>query len=87
MKKWRLFILVILIGITFVSAINLDVEVKPISDSYIVELEKPAEFDLIIQNLGNSTNFEIYSASSSKPTGAWSLSIWITQWARSSSVP
>jgi len=47
--------------LNLISAINLDVSINPISDSIIIELDKPATFDLTIRNLGESSNFEIYS--------------------------
>lgn len=62
MKKTILIIFMsILLSISFISAINLDVSVKPISDSYIIELNQPAEFDLVIKNNELADTFEIYS--------------------------
>ncbi len=46
--------------LSYVSA-AVEVSVKPISDSYIIELNEPATFDLVIKNLGESDFFEIYS--------------------------
>ncbi len=54
-------IAIFLLSLNLVSAINLDVSVKPVSDSYIIDLNKPAVFDLIIKNLGDTDEFEIYS--------------------------
>ncbi|MFA5259202.1 MAG: hypothetical protein WC979_07300 [Candidatus Pacearchaeota archaeon] len=51
----------IFLSISFVSAISLDVSVKPISDSYIIDLNQPAEFNLVIKNNGLADTFEIYS--------------------------
>ena len=51
----------IILTLNLISAINLDISVTPISDSIITELDKPAIFDLTIRNLGESSNFEIYS--------------------------
>lgn len=44
-----------------VSAINLDVIAKPISDVYVIELNEPAVYELAITNLENDDSFEIYS--------------------------
>jgi hypothetical protein len=63
-KRALLSILVItLINILTISAINLDISSKPISDAFIVELDQPAKYELTIRNLGeNDTNpFEIYT--------------------------
>ncbi|VVB78848.1 Uncharacterised protein [uncultured archaeon] len=51
---------IVLVSLSFVSA-AVEVSVKPISDSYIIELNEPATFDLVIKNLGNNDYFEIYS--------------------------
>lgn len=62
MKRTILMIFMgILLSISFISAINLDISVKPISDSYIIDLNQPAEFDLVIKNNGLADIFEIYS--------------------------
>lgn len=62
MKRTILMIFMsILLSISFISAINLDVSVKPISDSYIIDLDQPAKFDLVIKNNGPMDGFEIYS--------------------------
>jgi len=62
MKRTILMIFIsIFLSISFVSAINLDVSVKPISDSYIIDLNQPADFNLVIKNNGPSDSFEIYS--------------------------
>ena len=44
-----------------VLAIDLEVSSKPIQNSYIIDLNEPAVFDLTIRNLGESDSFEIYS--------------------------
>jgi len=44
-----------------VSAINLEVSSKPISNSFIIDLNEPATYELTITNLGESNNFKIYS--------------------------
>jgi len=54
-------ILIVLISLNSVLAINLDISTKPIQDSIILELNKPATFELTIRNLGEDDNFEIYS--------------------------
>ncbi|MEK6914219.1 MAG: hypothetical protein AABW83_01070 [Nanoarchaeota archaeon] len=63
MKKSVLQFLVALIflNITLISAINLEVSSKPISNSFVVELNDPVIFDLIIKNLGEKDSFDIYS--------------------------
>jgi len=62
-EKAGIFILIaiILISITQISAINLEVTAKPISNAYIIDLDKPATFDLTIKNLENDDTFEIYN--------------------------
>ena len=50
----------VLVLLSFVCA-SVEVSVKPISDSYIIELNEPASFDLVIKNLGSNDFFEIYS--------------------------
>jgi len=62
MKRVILMIFIgILLLISFISAIDLDISVKPISDSYIIDINQPTEFDLVVKNLGPSDSFEIYS--------------------------
>lgn len=60
-KKVILIVGIILINIISVLAINLEVTSKAISNSYLIELNDPAVFDLIIKNLDKSDNFQIYS--------------------------
>ncbi len=66
MKKLHVFVMgiillsLILFSLGFVSA-ALEVSIKPVSDSYIIELNEPATMDLIIKNLGGSDSFEVYS--------------------------
>ncbi len=56
------FLLVILsLNLFLISAINLDISAKPISNSVIIDLNEPAVYELIIRNLGETDNFEIYS--------------------------
>lgn len=62
MEKRILIILSMIMLIPIVSAINLDVSVKPVSDSFIIEFSKPAVYDLVIKNNGNADRFRIYSA-------------------------
>jgi len=66
MKKRNGFVIVLflisLVFLTgFVLAIDLDVDVLPSSNSVLIDLEKPAVFDLIIKNNDVSNSFEIYS--------------------------
>jgi hypothetical protein len=63
MKKKDIFVLflAILLSLNLISAINLDVKAEPVSNTVIVDLDKPAIFDLTISNLGDSSEFEIYS--------------------------
>jgi len=62
MKKWTLITLfIILLNTVVISAINLEVSSKPISNSYIIDLDEPAVYELTIKNLGEKDNFEIYS--------------------------
>ena len=64
MKKQVLLItiwLIILINLVQILATNLDVSAKPISNSYIMELDKPAVYELTIKNLGETDYFEVYS--------------------------
>ena len=63
MRKRALLItlLSMILTLNLISAISLDVSTNSISDSIITELNQPAIFDLTIRNLGESSNFEIYS--------------------------
>ena len=62
MKKQAILILLtILINILLIQAINLDVSSKKISDSYIIELDEPAVYELTIKNLEAIDKFNIYS--------------------------
>lgn len=64
-KKVGLFSLIIflilIILINLVSAINLQIEKRTISDVIIKEMDNPAVFEFSIKNLGGSDRFEIYS--------------------------
>lgn len=64
-KKVGLFSLIIflifIILINLVSAINLQIEKRTISDVIIKELDNLAVFEFSIKNLGESDRFEIYS--------------------------
>jgi len=60
-KKAVLIIFIVLFSLNLISAINLNVKVNPILDVIVSELDKPAVFDLTIKNLGESSDFEIYS--------------------------
>ena len=63
MKKAVLivFILLIINLLIVVSAINLDIEKQPITETIIREIMEPAVFNFTIKNLGATDNFEIYS--------------------------
>ena len=61
MKRALIFVLLLLAVIPAVLAINLNV-VKTSSDEVMVaDLNKPAEFNLNITNLGSATNIEFYN--------------------------
>lgn len=60
-KETILIIFIVFLSLNLISAINLDVKVNPIQDTIVTELDEPAVFDLTIKNLGESSNFEIYS--------------------------
>lgn len=60
MKKLTI-LLALILTINLVSAINLDITKKEISNTIIPSINKPAEFELTIRNLGISDNFEIYT--------------------------
>jgi hypothetical protein len=60
-KEAILIIFIVILSLNLISAINLDVKVNPIQDTIVTELDEPAVFDLTIKNLGESSNFEIYS--------------------------
>lgn len=63
MEKKPLLIIFIVFSLllTFVSAINLDISTKEISNVAILDLNEPAVFELTIRNLGQTSSFEIYS--------------------------
>ncbi len=63
MRKKSLLIVFIVLSLllTLVSAINLDVSSKEISNIAIKNLNEPAVFELTIRNLGATSSFEIYS--------------------------
>ncbi len=61
MEKGVLLFAALLILLPLISAINLDVTAKPVSDAVITDLNQPATFDLMIKNNGESDVFTIYS--------------------------
>ncbi|MFH1358407.1 MAG: hypothetical protein ABIH37_00800 [archaeon] len=63
MKKKALISLsiVVLLNILVISAIELDITEKPISNAYILEFNQHASYELTIRNLGETDTFEIYS--------------------------
>jgi hypothetical protein len=61
-KGFRLLIIcMFLLSLNLISAINLDISKNIISNKVIVDLDEPAVFDLVIRNLGETEEFEIYS--------------------------
>tara|TARA_Y100000310_G_scaffold345669_1_gene468018 strand:- start:98 stop:1471 length:1374 start_codon:yes stop_codon:yes gene_type:complete len=60
-KEVILSIFVVLILSSLISAINLDVNVNPISNAVITDIDEPAIFELSIINLEDTSTFEIYS--------------------------
>jgi len=60
-KEAILIIFAVFLSLNLISAINLDVKVNAVSNAVVTELDKPAVFDLIIKNLGESSKFEVYS--------------------------
>ena len=54
-------IILISLSIITISAINLEVKSEPISNSFLVELDEPAVFDLTIKNLEEKDTFKLYS--------------------------
>ena len=56
-----LFTFIIFLNVLLVQAINLEVSSKPVSNTYVIELDKPAVFDLTIRNLGEDNSFSVYS--------------------------
>ncbi len=55
------FIGIFLLSLGLTSAINLEVNTKPIQNSAIADLNEPAIFELTIKNLEKKDDFEIYS--------------------------
>ena len=61
-KALSLFsIILISLSIITISAINLEVKSEPISNSFLVELDEHAIFDLTIKNLEEKDTFRLYS--------------------------
>lgn len=61
LKEVLLAILLILVSLNIVSAIDLEIEKKVISEVIIAELDEPATFWFTIKNLGQTDRFELYS--------------------------
>ena len=61
MKKIFGLFMAVLLMINLVQAIDLDVSVNPVTNAVVAELDQPATFDLVIQNNGESGEFEMYS--------------------------
>jgi len=60
-KEVILLVFITIISMNLISAINLDVDIIPISNIIITDLEEPGVFDLSITNNGESDSFELYS--------------------------
>ncbi len=60
-KRVFLFFIALIMILPFISAINLEISAKPVTDAVMTDFNEPAVFDLIIKNLDESENFEIYS--------------------------
>jgi len=60
-KKLGVSLLLILLSLSLVSAINLKVSPVSVQNSYIVDINEPAVFDLNIENLEGADTFQIYS--------------------------
>ena len=61
-KVFSILIIALLFNILSVSAINLDISTKAISNTYIIEFDEPAIFELTLRNLENiDETLEIYS--------------------------
>jgi hypothetical protein len=61
-KKANLLILIVfLLSLNMILAIDLKVTPNTVSNTYIIETDEPAIFDLTLENLGNTSNFEISS--------------------------
>src|SRR3989344_686802 len=60
-KALIIFLFAIFLSLNLVSAINLEVKAKPVSNAVITDLDKPAVFDLIIKNLGEGSYYTIFS--------------------------
>lgn len=60
-KSFLMVFIVFSLLLTLVSAINLDVSSKEISNIAIRDLNEPAVFELTIRNLEETSSFEIYS--------------------------
>ena len=61
-KALPLFLIILIsLSIITISAINLEVKSEPISNSFLVELDEPAIFDLTIKNLEKKDTFKLYS--------------------------
>ena len=60
-KALSLLVLTVLLSTISVLAINLEVQSEDISNSYLIETEDEAIFDITIKNLEDEDSFEIYS--------------------------
>lgn len=58
---FSVLIAIVLLSTISVLAINLEVESEAISNSYLIETEEEAVFDITIKNLEDEDTFEIYS--------------------------
>lgn len=60
-KTFLIVLFCLILTLNLLSAIELDVSAKSVSNCVITDLNKPAIFDLTIRNLGENDDFEIYS--------------------------
>ncbi|MBI2047227.1 hypothetical protein HYT26_03635 [Candidatus Pacearchaeota archaeon] len=63
---WKnlMFLMILLVfiqGISFASALNIEVEKNAVNSVVVAEANQPAVFNFKIKNLGDTDNFEIYS--------------------------
>src|SRR3989338_4209076 len=63
---WKnlMFLMILLVfiqGISFASALNIEVEKNAVNSVVVAEVNQPAVFNFKIKNLGDTDNFEIYS--------------------------
>lgn len=62
LKKLIFIFPIMLLVLNLTCALNLEVSSKPVQNNFIVDLNDPAVFDIIIKNNGDGTNLRIYTA-------------------------